>query len=93
MRKTTMQPFVEFILPTHDRLDLLRCTIASIKAQNVINWLCTIVIDNDPVDRNYKISGLVESFNDNRIKYIFTDRRWNDWGHTPREIGKQQSSA
>jgi hypothetical protein len=27
---------------------------------------------------------------DKRIRVLYLDKRYNDWGHTPRELGKQQ---
>lgn len=36
---------------------------------------------------------LVESFADSRIRWTKMDKRYNDWGHTPREFGKQMSEC
>jgi hypothetical protein len=53
-------------------------------------WGAHVVIDNPDDVENIK---LVESFNDTRIRWSKMDKRYNDWGHTPREYGKQQSKA
>jgi len=65
--------------------------LASLVAQNNNNWKANVVIDG--TDHLDEISKIVTSFNDLRIKYTVTSERYNDWGHTPREIGKQASDA
>lgn len=84
---------VDFIIPTHDRIDALRCMLSSLLVQTNSNWLANVVID-----RPYK--GMDELWinictddmpRDERIRYTFMDKRYNDWGHTPRETGKQLS--
>lgn len=85
-----MKPLVEFIIPTYNRYKLLKCTVSSIVAQNVINWKCTVVVDGME-DSN--ILQILKEFDDERIDFLFTGTRYNDWGHTPREIGKQQANS
>ena len=81
---------VDFIIPTYNRPELLKCMLYSLVCQTFGDWGAHVVIDNpDDVD-NVK---LVESFNDKRIRWSKMDKRYNDWGHTPREYGKQQSKA
>ena len=82
---------VEFIIPTYHRLAPLSSMLASLVAQNNNNWKANVIIDGK--DHLDEISKIVTSFNDLRIKYTVTDDRYNDWGHTPREIGKQASDA
>ena len=81
---------VEFIIPTYNRVFPLKCMLASLTAQTDSDWEANIVIDN-PEDR--QIVELVESFEDERLKFLILDKRYNDFGHTPREIGKQLSKA
>lgn len=81
---------VEFVIPTYNRPELLRCMLHSLLSQTISNWSAHIVIDN-PEDKNNV--ELVESFADDRIRCSKMDKRYNDWGHTPREYGKQQSNA
>lgn len=81
-----MFPTVEFIIPTYDRFKELRSMLASLLAQTAGNWLATVVVDDIKV---WDILPIEEP----RIKYICTGKRFNDWGHTPREMGKQQSRA
>jgi hypothetical protein len=64
--------------------------LASLVAQTNPDWGAHVVIDNHEDEDNVK---LVESFNDPRIRWSKMDKRYNDWGHTPREYGKQKSEA
>jgi glycosyltransferase involved in cell wall biosynthesis len=81
---------VDFIIPTYNRPELLKCMLHSLVAQIEPDWRAHVVIDNPDDVENVK---LVESFNDKRIRWSKMDKRYNDWGHTPREYGKQQSEA
>ncbi len=81
---------VDFIIPTYNRPAPLKCMLASLVAQTNPDWGAHVVIDNPEDENNVK---LVESFNDPRIRWSKMDKRYNDWGHTPREYGKQKSEA
>ena len=81
---------VDFIIPTYNRPELLKCMLHSLVAQIEPDWGAHVVIDNPDDVENIK---LVESFNDKRIRWSKMDKRYNDWGHTPREYGKQKSGA
>ncbi len=81
---------VEFIIPTYNRPELLKCMLHSLVCQIDGYWGAHVVIDNPDDEENVK---LVESFNDKRIRWSKMDKRYNDWGHTPREYGKQKSEA
>jgi hypothetical protein len=84
---------VEFIIPNYDRVDPLRAMLASLVAQTDKDWKATVVLDY-PEDKDYfGMTADLINLPDDRISYICTDKRYNDWGHTPREIGKQQSEA
>ena len=81
---------VDFIIPTYNRPAPLRCMLASLIAQINPSWRANVVIDNpEDVDN----VALVESFGDSRIRWTKMDKRYNDWGHTPREFGKQMSEC
>lgn len=82
--------FVEFIIPTYNRINPLKCMLASLIAQTDNDWEANVVID-DPEGTD--MLNVVKEFNDPRIKATFMDKRYNDWGHTPREFGKQMSEA
>lgn len=81
---------VDFIIPTYNRPAPLKCMLASLIAQTNTSWRAHVVIDNPDDVENVR---LVESFADDRIKWTKMDRRYNDWGHTPREYGKQVSQC
>jgi len=87
------RPFVEVIMPTFNRFNELKMSIASMACQTVRNWKVTVVIDDSPKSDRTKLIGMIGDFDDDRIQYIFSGKQYNDWGHTPREIGKQQSNA
>lgn len=82
--------FVEFIIPTYNRVKPLGSMLASLIAQTDDDWGANVVIDNP---EGYDMLEVAKSFNDPRIRTTFMDRRYNDWGHTPRQLGKQMSEA
>jgi hypothetical protein len=81
---------VDFIVPTHYRINELRLMLSSLKAQQCDEWIATVMIDNVYCK---EIEQLVHSFCDDRIRYFYMDKRYDDWGHTPRQIGKQLSKC
>ena len=81
---------VEFIIPTYYRPHLLKAMLASLVAQYDGDWGALVMIDND---KNEEIENVCTMFEDERIRWVYMDRRYNDWGHTPREQGKQMSQA
>jgi hypothetical protein len=83
--------FVEFIIPTYDRVRPLTSMLASLLAQTDGDWGALVMIDRD--EPSADIESVVKMFNDNRIRHHYMDKRYNDWGHTPRQVGKQMSNA
>lgn len=81
---------VDFIIPTYNRPAPLKCMLASLIAQNNPDWGAHVVIDNPEDTQNVE---LIQSFKDVRIRWSKFPKRYNDFGHTPREYGKQQSGA
>ena len=79
---------VDFIIPTYDRKNALICMLSSLVAQSSNNWKASVVIDRE-FDTFDTDSICLHS----NINYCYTGKRWNDWGHTPREIGKQRSEC
>ena len=79
---------IDFIIPTYNRIDALRSMLSSLIVQTNNNWVATVVIDDI---NNNEIEKLINAFHCNNISYVFAGKRYNDWGHTPREIGKQLS--
>lgn len=81
---------VEFIIPTYDRIYPLHAMLSSLMAQTDEDWSANIVVDGPEHDT---IEEVVARYNTPRIYCTYTDKRYNDWGHTPREQGKQASTA
>jgi len=52
-----------------------------------------VILDYPEEGVRAKLLNVIHSFYDDRIDYIITDKRYNDWGHTPRQIVKQTSKA
>ena len=81
---------IEFIIPTFKRVNHLMCVINSIVAQTSPNWKIHIVSDNSP-------QGILDEVinfwkNEERIKFTILNERHNDWGHTPRNFGLNEST-
>lgn len=81
---------VEFIIPTFNRYNELMSAISSIVCQSAGGWRIAVIVDGN---KNSEFSKIINYFNDPRIRIVYTDKRYNDWGHTPRELGKQSSTA
>jgi hypothetical protein len=64
--------------------------LASLVAQTNGDWGALVMIDNE---KNEELECVINSFNDGRIRQHYMDKRYNDWGHTPRQLGKQMSNA
>ena len=87
---------VEFILPTFDRIDPLRVCLSSLKAQTNPDWMATVVIDDNGYFGHENAINIIRELNATgipKIQYFLSGKRYNDWGHTPRELGKQASTA
>lgn len=85
-----MNKTIEFIIPTFDRKKELIAMLSSLNAQTENNWKATVISDGE---KNQDTAKIVESFNNPRIIHKGLDKRYNDWGHTPREVGKQLSGS
>jgi len=84
--------YIEFIIPTYNRVNHLITLIGSLMAQSNPNWKAHIIADCPPEDIQNKIKGVVDFFNDKRIKLTILPERYNDWGHTPRQYGVNNST-
>ena len=87
---TTLPSTIEFIIPTYNRIKELHVILSSLVAQIEDNWKATIVVDDKENDR---VKNVVSKFDSDKINYIFLGKRYNDWGHTPRNVGKQASTS
>lgn len=80
---------IEFIIPTYDRPHHLMTTISSIFSQTNPNWTIHVVADCPPEGSLDKI---MEFYKDSdKIRFTILKERYNDWGHTPRNIGLKDS--
>lgn len=82
---------VEFIIPTYNRLPSLKMVLASLQAQTDDNWKASIIVDGK--DHSAQVRDLIHELKDERITMKISLPRTNDWGHTPRELGKQASTG
>ncbi len=84
---------VEFIIPTHYRIEPLRCMLASLMAQTDPDWHAHVIIDKDDSVPQRDITRMMALLISDKIEVSFTDQRYNDFGHTLRERGKNLSKA
>lgn len=80
---------IEFVIPTYKRVNHLMCVISSIVAQTSPDWKIHVISDASP-------DGILEKVmdywkHDERIRFTILKERHNDWGHTPRNIGLNES--
>jgi len=97
---TTQNPKVEFIIPTYNRPDLLRCILSSLIAQSDPDWSASVMIDDTFISGHSVMPpsqfDTIKVFNelrDSRLTYGFTDGPHKDWGHTPRDQGRMKATA
>lgn len=85
---------IEFVIPTHKRVDLLITIISSIVAQTNPNWRIHVVADCPPDEIKERYLDIIAFFDEHKdkIRFSVTDMRYNDWGHTPRNIGLKQAT-
>jgi glycosyltransferase involved in cell wall biosynthesis len=84
---------IEFIIPTYERTDHLMCIINSIVSQRSDMWKIHVIADCPPEDSLKRINKIMDYFKDDeRIKFTILPERYNDWGHTPRNYGVEQST-
>ena len=84
---------IEFIIPTFSRTNHLISIVGSLMAQSNPNWKAHIVADCPDEDIVKRINEMVTFFNDDRIKLTVLDKRYNDWGHTPRNYGVEHATS
>lgn len=76
---------IEFIIPTYNRPHHLMCLLNSLCAQSSDNWVAHVIADSPPQG---SLDNIVKYFkNNDKIRFTFLTERYNDWGHTPRNIG------
>lgn len=81
---------IEFIIPTYNRPNHLMCLLNSLMAQTSDRWTAHVVADCPP---DGTLDKIIEYFkNETKIKFTILSERYDDWGHTPRNIGLQQAT-
>lgn len=83
---------IEFIIPTYSRVSHLLTILGSLKAQTNQNWKAHVVADCPPYSIKEYMKKMIEFLDDERIVLTFTENRYNDWGHTPRNIGLENAT-
>ena len=91
-----MSATVNFVIPTYNRPDLLRCMLASLVAQSDPDWSAHVVMDSDEYERNsFDSQEVIERLycSNKQLKISYTGKPHNDWGHTPRDKGRMESTG
>lgn len=83
---------IEFIIPTYNRTNHLICLLGSLMAQTSGNWTANVVVDYPAKEIIDEINRIKAFFDSPKIKFTFLDKRYNDWGHTPRNLGVQMAT-
>ncbi len=79
------------VVPTFNHKHKLEVIINCFLSQTLDEWAMTVVSDG-PADIEY--NRVIERYSDiNNISFHCMDKRYNDWGHTPREYGLYQGDS
>ena len=76
---------IEFIIPTYNRPAHLSAILWSLRAQTSPDWTAHVVSDCSPAGTLDDIKAMFA--NEPRIRFTDLDKRHNDYGHTPRNVG------
>jgi glycosyltransferase involved in cell wall biosynthesis len=80
---------IEFVIPTYNRVDHLMCLLNSLCAQTNDNWVAHVIADCPPQGTLDKVMRYFKG--DDRFIFTILPDRYNDWGHTPRNIGLEMA--
>ena len=80
---------IEFVIPTYNRVDHLMCLLNSLCAQTNDNWVAHVIADCPPQGTLDKVIKYFKG--DDRFIFTILPDRYNDWGHTPRNIGLEMT--
>ena len=79
---------IEFIIPTWERTEQLKTILQSLMVQTNPNWCAHVVIDG--MTNDYR--GVKDLYQDEeRIRFSHVEGPNNDWGHTARNYGLDNS--
>jgi hypothetical protein len=85
---------IEFVIPCYERIELLHCIIWSIIGQTNKNWKIHVVIDREDSQLESELLDIYKPYYLNgSFKVTTTGKRYNDFGHTPRNIGLLSSDC
>lgn len=88
------KPIVTFVFPTYDRRIPLYSALLSLLNQTSDNWEAIVVQDGETNSTSMTVvTNLPPCPQKANVKHMWTKERHNDWGHTPREIGKQAATG
>jgi glycosyltransferase involved in cell wall biosynthesis len=81
---------IEFIIPAYNRPNHLMCMLNSLCAQTSNNWSAHVIGDCPPEGTLDRVINYFKD--DERIRFTILTERYNDWGHTPRNIGLEMAT-
>jgi len=82
---------IEFVIPTYQRTHHLMTMLNCLMAQSSTEWTAHVVADCPPAGILDKVFDYF--MGEQRIKWTQLPRRFNDWGHTPRNTGLEQATG
>lgn len=82
---------IDFIIPTYKRPEHLVTVLGSLMAQSSNRWRAHVVVDGSPEEILVRLKQIETFFNDDRIRWTYLDSCHKDWGHTPRQVGVDDS--
>lgn len=79
-----MKMKIEFIIPAYGRPTNLVMTLGSLFSQTNPNFKVHVIADTEYEGFDWAVSTFKH---DERLKVTVLETRYNDWGHTPRNVG------
>ena len=85
--KKVVTEFLEVICVTYNQLDQLRCLVASFACQTDLGFLLRIIHDGPNSEMRRSVVEMKQMYPNLRLTYEETLERFNDYGHSLRDIG------
>ena len=79
---------IEFIIPTWERPEKLKLILQSLVLQTNLNWICNVVIDGLTTEYR-EVKDMYQD--EERVRFSHVDGPNNDWGHSGRNYGLDNS--
>jgi len=83
--------FLEVICVTYNQVNQLRCLVASLACQTDLGFTLRIIHDGPNIETQECVEELQVTFPNLHITYQETSLRFNDYGHTLRDIGLSEA--